>query len=171
MRVSGKHSSILLSAAILLSCASLSDRGTNKGFSQPAEEDQGAPQFVVTEDLYKQTFSEIEELVTMLNEIIQAKDFDEWVRHLSPDYIAKTSSPEFLHEASMSPMLQKDHVTLTSLKDYFLAVVVPSRVQATLHDISFIDETHVKAITIINGNPAILYLLVRVDADWMIGIW
>jgi len=49
-------------------------------------------------------------------------------------------------------------------------VVVRSRLQATLDDITFVDETHVKAITIIQGTEVILYYLVREDGGWKVGI-
>jgi hypothetical protein len=152
---------------VLLSCASGPKPEENT--PQPAADAQQP--FVVSEDLYKKTFSEIEALIANLDEIIKEKNFDEWTGHLSPEYIAKTGSPDFLKAASQSPILKKDRITLKSLKDYFLYVVVPSRTQAKLEEISFLDASHVKAITIVNSKPVILYLLVRTGSQWMVGIW
>ncbi len=148
-------------AVILFSCAS----GPKESPSL-----EGKP-FVVSEDLYKKTFSEIEALIVKLNEIIKEKNFDEWVKYLSTEYITKTSSPEFLKAASQSPILKKDRITLKSLKDYFLYVVAPSRAQAKLDEISFLDASHVKAITMVEGKPVILYLLVKTGSNWTVGIW
>lgn len=182
MSASGKLLAVLCAAASLLSCASSPPPPQETPGEEPAAavaqpaappEQSAQPQadFVVTEDLYKKTFAEIEALISRLNDIIKEKNYDEWVGYLSSDYIAKTSSRDFLNQASESPILKRDRITLGSLKDYFLDVVVPSRIQAKLDDLAFIDETHVKAITVINGNRVILYLLERVDSRWMIGIW
>jgi hypothetical protein len=146
---------------------------------KPAEEkppveappEEKPAEFVVSEDLYRKTFGEIEELINTLNGIVRNKNFSEWVTYLSPEYAARTGSSAFLNEASQSAVLRKNGITLRSLRDYFLYVVVPSRSRAKLDDISFVDETHVKAITVINGQPVILYWLVKTDARWKIGIW
>jgi hypothetical protein len=137
---------------------------------KPPEEKPPA-EFVVTEDLYRKTFGEIEQLINTLNEIVKEKNFKGWVNYLSSEYALRSGSAEFLAESSQSVVLKKSGITLRSLQDYFLYVVVPSRSQAKLDDISFVDETHVKAITIINGKPVILYWLVKAEGQWKIGIW
>lgn len=162
------------SIALLLSCASGGTGGINTDAQETSSEettllpDSG---FIVTEDVYAQTFAEVEALISTLNDIIREKNYDEWLELLSAEYIAKTGSPEFLREASQSPILLKNRIVLKSLKDYFLSVVVPSRSQAVLSDISFIDATRVKAITVIDGKPVILYMLEKEDTRWMVGIW
>jgi hypothetical protein len=136
-----------------------------------AETKPAAETFVVTEDLYKKTFSEIEGVITDLNKTIKAKDFDTWTKRLTPSYLKETGSADFLKRTSESPILRNDKIVLKSLKDYFLAVVVPSRSNVKLDTIDFVDQTHVKAITLIQGNPVLLYWLVK-DADgWKIDIW
>ncbi len=164
MNPSGKLLGMASACVILFSCAS---EPKNPPPEQPVE----GSQFVVSDDLYKKTFAEIEALIEKLNDIIKEKNFDEWVNYLSKEYIAKTSSPEFLKAASQSPILKKDRITLKSLKDYFLYVVAPSRAQAKLDEISFLDASHVKAITMVEGKPVILYLLVKTGSNWMVGIW
>jgi hypothetical protein len=160
--------------ALLLSCASGGTGGKSADIQEPSPvESPFTPGggFIVTEDVYAQTFSEVEALISTLNGIIREKSYGEWLEFLSAEYIAKTGSPEFLHEASQSPILLENRIVLKSLKDYFLSVVVPSRSQAVLSDISFIDATHVKAITVIDGKPVILYMLVKEEARWMVGVW
>ncbi len=128
-------------------------------------------EFVVSEDLYRKTFGEIEQLINTLNQSIRDKDYEQWVNYLSPEYADRAGNPKFLADASQSAVLKKNGITLRSLKDYFLYVVVPSRSQAKLDDISFVDERHVKAITVMNEKPVILYWLVKSDARWKMGIW
>ncbi|GEM_PF-1675695 len=126
--------------------------------------------FVVTEKVYKKTFDEIKKIILTLNKIISDKDFDSWKDYLTDDYIKKVSNPEYLAKMSSSPILKQQGIVLQSLEDYFFYVVVPSRANARLDKIEIIDKTHVKAITIINGSPIILYRLVNVDGAWKIGV-
>ena len=174
MRLSGKSLLIASLSAFLISCPSLGSH--QPALIQPSDNPPAADAahaggtYAVPQDVYSQTFVEVEALISRLNEIISEKDYSDWLQYLSPDYIEKTGSPEYLREASKSPILESQKIVLRSLEDYFLHVVVPSRVQVTLDDISFIDQTHVKAISLINGRPVILYWLVWIDSRWMIGV-
>ncbi len=168
---------MLLSAALVLaSCA-----------TTPQKEAQLAPQtvepppnavteptppseFVATEELYNKTFNEVQEVIAELTRIIAEGDYPQWLTYLTTDYVTTTSSPAFLKEASQAGVLRKNGIVLTSLQDYFDNVVVRSRLQAKLEDINFVDETHVKAITRIQGAPVILYYLVQEDGRWKVGI-
>jgi hypothetical protein len=180
MRNSGLLCCIIIAALLILSCVSNETEKVNGARPEGSPEESSAPaepveepseSFAVTEDIYNETFSEIENLISKLDATIKEKNYEEWLRNLSEEYISFTSRPEFLQSASQSPLLQKSNITLKTLKDYFLSVVVPSHAQATLARLDFMDETHVKAITIIREEPVILYLLVKVDGRWMVGIW
>jgi len=126
--------------------------------------------FVVTEEVYQRTFEEIEAVIVELNAIIRAGDFAAWERRLTAAYRERTSSREYLDEVSQSPLLKQSGVTLATLEDYFRKVVVPSRSSVKLNQLAFVDATHVKAITVIQGEAYILYWLVREDGTWNIGI-
>ncbi len=175
--MNGKTLLIALCASVLASCPSMG-RGSHQaaatggGEVPPDKVTSPTPlgAFTVPQEIYTQTFSEVEKLIARLNEIIAEKDYDDWLAYLSPGYVETTGSPAYLSEASKSPILQSQKIVLKNLKDYFLHVVVPSRVQAKLSEISFIDKTHVKAISLINGQPVILYWLVWIDSRWMIGV-
>ena len=109
-------------------------------------------------------------VIADLTRIIAEGDYPQWLSYLTADYEGKTGSAAFLEEASQAGVLKKNGIVLTSLRDYFNNVVVRSRQQATLEDINFVDETHVKAIARIQGTPVILYYLVREDGRWKVGI-
>jgi hypothetical protein len=128
-------------------------------------------EFVVTEEVYSKTFDEIEVFIRNLNEIIRNEDYDTWLMYLSEDYIKRTSDPEYLKQQSEQPLLKKSNVHLSGLRDYFTYVVVPSRTQAKLDEIEFIDETQVRAFAMIKNTKALLYLLVSENGDWKIGVW
>ena len=95
------------------------------------EEPRTAPQteetLQVTQEVYDQTFEEIEQTIEQLNDIVRRGDFDAWQDFLSEDYLRFTSDQRFLTNVSSSPILQKQDITLKSLEDYFVHVVVPSR--------------------------------------------
>jgi hypothetical protein len=137
---------------------------------QSTTEETEPEEFVVTEEIYTKTFDEIEELIRNLNEIIQNEDYQSWLMYLSNAYVEKTSNPEYLKEQSQTPLLRKNKVKLKHLQDYFNYVVVPSRTQAKLDEIEFIDETKIKAYAMIGNTRALLYLLVREDSKWKIGV-
>ncbi len=180
MKGSGKLLVVLCSAALSIAgCLSSPVSGPQPpppeapASGSPATEapEEKPAEFVVTDDVYRKTFQEIQQLVETLDRSIREKNFDEWASYLSPEYAARVGSAEFLQEASRSGVLNKRGITLQTVKDYFLYVVVPSRSGANLEEISFVDETHVKAITLVDERPVILYWLVRSDARWKIGIW
>ena len=138
--------------------------------TEPLAEDVLPKEFVVTEELYRRTFDEIAGVIAELDRVIRERDYNAWVAWLSREYIARTSSGEFLDEASKSSRLSARKIVLQSLEDYFVNVVVQSRLQTALDQILFVDEANVKAMTVVNGESYILYWLVREDGRWKIGV-
>jgi len=175
---------IVASSIILCSCMSFKPPAKEEPPEQPVEviEEAGSEQiepepqpeaeeFVVTEEVYSKTFDEIEVFIRNLNKIIRNEDYDTWLSYLSEDYIERTGDPEYLKQQSEQPLLKKSNVHLSSLRDYFTYVVVPSRTQAQLDEIEFIDESQIRAFAMIRNTKALLYLLVRENGDWKIGVW
>lgn len=176
--VKGNCVLIALGLMIYTACSSTETRETPRAPGpepvasvQEAEEPGQAEEFVVTEEIFTRTFDEIEAFINRLNAIIRCKDYETWTSYLSDEYIRKTSDRDFLQAQSETPVLKKNGIELENLRDYFEYVVVPSRSHAQLDDIEFIDEAHVKAISIINDTRGLLYLLVQEDGGWFIGVW
>jgi len=161
--------------AALVSCAG--GRGTRQAETPETEPPPEPavppeqPEFEVSEDVYARTFDEIESFIGDLNRIIREEDFQAWVSHLSEEYIRTTSDPAYLEAQSEQPVLKQNHIQLKSLEDFFHQVVVPSRSQAQLDKIEFLDENHVKAISVVRGTRVVLYLLAREQGIWKIGVW
>ena len=166
---------IVASSIILCSCMSFKPPAKEEPPEQPVEvleeAQPEAEEFVVTEEVYSKTFDEIEVFIRNLNKIIRNEDYDTWLSYLSEDYIERTGDPEYLKQQSEQPLLKKSNVHLSSLRDYFTYVVVPSRTQAQLDEIEFIDESQVRAFAMIRNTKALLYFLVRENGDWKIGVW
>jgi hypothetical protein len=100
----------------------------------------------VSRDVYDITKAEVEQLVEKLNVIIGARDYDAWVSYLEDGYYGKISSPAFLKEVSDSEFMKMQKKTIRTAKEYFLNVVVPSRSNNRVDDISFITENRVRVI-------------------------
>lgn len=122
----------------------------------------------VSEELYVQTFTEVETTISELNEIISRGDFSAWQYYLTPEYRMTYSDPDVLRQSSQSSVLIRNNIILRSLEDYFNYVVVPSRSNARLDDLVFLDETTVEAIMVINEQRYLLYLLKKSDDRWKI---
>jgi hypothetical protein len=170
---------LLSAASVLASCATVPPKEAQPGpeavepppnaITEPTPPPP-AEQFVATEELYEKTFNEVQAVIAELTRIIAEGDYSQWLTYLTTDYVRTTSSPAFLDEASQAGILKKNGIVLSSLQDYFDNVVVRSRLQAKLEDINFVDATHVKAITRIQGAPVILYYLVQEEGRWKVGI-
>lgn len=138
---------------------------------EPLVEEEAVPEddFVVTEDMYEQTFTDVETLIAELNAIIRDENYEAWTTYLTKIYKSSLEDPEELSRISEEPILKKYNIRLETLRDYFFYVVVPSRSDASLDDIVFVNESQVKAIMIINNRRSILYKLEKIDDKWKIG--
>lgn len=125
---------------------------------------------VVSTEVFTQTFSDVEKLIFLLNDIIKSRNYALWVEHLSAEYVRTMSDPAVLDEKNRSPTLKRLGVTLKSLQDYFSYVVVPSRANSRLDDLVFLSETEVEAIMVIGNRRVIVYKLVKIDGQWKIGL-
>jgi len=139
----------------------------------------------ISEEEFLVTKTEITALVSDLNNIIRTRNFTAWVLNLSNSYYAEISSRKFLNDRTeelyrrdqivaqntgRDPNLVEKRVLRTAM-DYFNYVVVPSRANDRLDDISFISETHVRAYTVDErrgGQRLVLYDLAHINDTWKI---
>jgi hypothetical protein len=177
MEAAGRPFRVLICAVVLVaSCVSQPTRPVepppdqskpkeNPGTSAPSE-----GTFVASDELYRKTFREVQEVVQAITSLVSTGDYEGWLSYLTEDYVASRGSAAFLADASKAPVLKKNGIVLKDLRDYFNNVVVQSHLQATLDDIQFLDETHVKAIALVQGTPVILYYLVSEGGRWKVGL-
>jgi len=133
---------------------------------------------------FQDTKKDITAFIAELNGIIRAKNYDAWVAHLAPSYFTDINSKGFLEDRT-EDLYRRDQVLaqnlgkdpkmvekriLRSARDYFNYVVVPSRDNDRLDDISFLSETRVRAYTIDDrrGIRLVLYDLVSINNKWLI---
>jgi hypothetical protein len=123
----------------------------------------------VTEEEFNFTKAEIQTLITELNNIIRARDYNAWINCLGANYLAEKNSKTYLAQVSKQPRLKSQKITLANAKDYFNYVVVPSRVNDRVDDIEFVTKNRVKAYTInTNGERLRLYDLENWGMGWKI---
>ena len=178
---------IILPALVLISCVSPDDPSPPQSAPAPTadiSESEPEPEteavstlessetsYEVTQQVYDQTFEEIEALIGELNGVISKRQFDRWTDYLSNIYIKTYNGKAVLSEINQYPQLKDNDIVLESLKDYFDWVVVPSRSRAVLDDIVFAGEDQVTAYSFFEGKRATLYELQRIDDEWKVTVW
>ena len=161
---------LLLTLILAVSCPSgPKTQSNNRG-------GRGSDRFdptAVTEQQYTSTMEEVQAFISELNRIISTRNYQAWRARLSPEYLAKISSPEFLNDVSETPAMKTRRIVLRSAEEYFIHVVVPSRQNSRVDDIEFEGRNRVKAFTV-NTNRAgeevrlRLYDLEKVNDSWII---
>jgi hypothetical protein len=125
----------------------------------------------VTAEVKTATFVDVRALIESLNLLIRQQDYNGWLSHLTDEYIAYYSDPEVLAKYSEYPIIKRKGIKLTTLKDYFVNVVYPSRQNDKVDDIEFVQGNLIKAITVNpKGERNILYMLEKHGDAWKIGI-
>jgi len=132
----------------------------------------------ISEEVREKTMEELRAFIEELNAIIRARNYNVWVTYLSESRHAEINSEEFLagitedlfqrdQRMSRDPRRVERRV-LTNSRDFFYNLVVPSRSNDRLDDISFVAENRVRAYTIERGMRIILYDLQLIDNRWQI---
>ncbi len=139
---------------------------------KPEQKPEGKQEkFEVSEELYKQTFDDIESIIGELNRIILNREYKNWLTYLTEAYVKNTSRPEYLRRWQKDPRLKEKKIVLKTLKDYFDYVVAPTRSKAKLDEIEFNDDTHVYAYTVFQSKKYLLYNLVKTEKGWKIDFY
>ena len=138
---------------------------------EPEEQSVG---YSASQELHDRTLAEVQLFIENLNVTISNKNYNEWRAALSDEFFAEISSPEFLRRQNESQLLKARNIQLKTPNDYFLQVVVPSRVNVNSHvdDIELIDANNVKAYSLgtVSGKTERLRLfeLTKVGNEWKI---
>lgn len=167
----------VFSLLALVSCVTPPEPPAPQPVVEPkAPEPEGVPaapvEFQVSAEKKETTMAEIRVLVDKLNAIIAKKSFGEWRPYLDREYTRTYGDPVLLAEYSAkSPFLRQFNIKLKTLEDYFKYVVVPSRADTFVDDITFVDENRVNVWTVVDNERVLLYLLKLYDEGWKISSW
>ncbi|MDR1627061.1 MAG: hypothetical protein LBT33_11035 [Spirochaetia bacterium] len=142
------------------------------------------PQFIPTEDPvvkitqeeYDKTFAEVEAVIQELNNTIKAKNIRKWESYLTPQFRDSVMSPKNLAELNETPLLKRNNISISSLREYFEIVVAPSRANVRLDDLKFTDAQRVQAfMTIVNKDNVpediLIYQLEKIGNAWKVSYW
>ena len=149
---------------------------------QPEEEKAFDPGSI-SQEKRDAAMTEVQALITDLNRIIRARNYNAWRGYLSDSYFEEISSRAFLEERT-EDLYKRDQIVAQNLgrdpkrvqkkilrtpKDYFDNVVVPSRSNDRMDDLDFVTENRVKAYTVDNrGQRLVLYDLEIIGSKWKI---
>jgi hypothetical protein len=123
----------------------------------------------ITQEVYDTTKKEVQQFISELNGIIRARNYNDWVSYLGSAYFEEINSPDFLRRISESSFLKSNHTVLSDARDYFIRVVVPSRMNSRVDDIEFVSQKRVKAFTVTaSGQRLRLYDLEDFGDGWKI---
>jgi hypothetical protein len=124
----------------------------------------------ITLEEYNEIKDDITSFIYELNAIIRSKNYKAWRMHLDDDYYNYISSPEYLQKVSSTGIMQKNKIVITTVNEYFMYVVVPSRYRDRVDDIEITGVNRVKVITVDNGVRLRLYDLEKTKNGWKIVI-
>jgi hypothetical protein len=112
--------------------------------SAPEAPEPVSDSLMISEEMYNYTLAEVKVFVDGLNTMIRDKNYAKWKDSLSDVFFDRISSPDFLASASESPILKSKKIVLKTPQDYFINVVVPSRVQSQVDEIEFTAANRIK---------------------------
>lgn len=139
--------------------------------AETASDTKDSSEFTISKEEYQLTLTFINSLIDNINNAIRDKDFDTWKTYLSLLYIDAYDSPEDL-ETFSSMLKQKGYETrLVNLRDFFDYIVVASRENLEISHLEFLDETHLKVMTIYRNESAVLYYMEHIQDEWKISVW
>lgn len=149
-------------------------RNTGRAVFNPAQ---------VSAEVHRTTMIELRSFIESLNTIIRSEDYSAWTSYLSPSFFTEINSSAFLSRIT-EELFRRDQIVasntgkdprqvkrrvLNNSMDFFYNVVIPSRSNDRLDDITFVSENRVTAYTLdTRGNRLILYDLEKIDNQWKI---
>jgi hypothetical protein len=120
-------------------------------------------------ELYTATKLDIQNFIRKVDDLIKSRNYEEWTKLLSQSYFETINSKTFLDTVSQQPRLKSQNIVLRNGRDYFLNVVVTSRVNMRANDIEFITLTRVMAFTENQSGQRIrIYTLDKTPDSWEI---
>jgi hypothetical protein len=137
---------------------------------EPEPEETTFDPATITPEEYNEIKDDITGFIYELNAIIRSKNYNAWRMHLDDDYYNYISSPEYLQKISNTGVMQKNKIVITTVNEYFLYVVVPSRFRDRVDDIEITGVNRVKVITVDKGVRLRLYDLEKTKNGWKIVI-
>lgn len=105
--------------------------------------------------------------ISDLSNIMETKDYNNWLKFIDPQSIKYYSNPSNLRKAQNK--LPNKRLQLKSLSDYFNYVFIPSRQRSQVDEIRYISKDSIKAVHVKqDGSIVVYYYFTKVDGKWLV---
>lgn len=115
-------------------------------------------------DEFEADKKEVLAIIDDLTRIMKDRDYNSWVKYLSPASKKYWSNPQNL--ATVSNRLPVKGLKISSLKDYFTYVFVPARANSKVEEIRYVSSTVVKAVEPHAEEDLIYYMFEKTGGKW-----
>ncbi len=121
----------------------------------------------ITKDEFVEDKKDIMETIDALNDIIKNRDYDSWLKYVSPSSKQYWSNPKNL--AAVANRLPIKGVKIRSMKDYFLYVFIPARQNSKVEEIRYVSTTITKAVEPKEDEDLIFYIFEKsASGEWLL---
>ncbi|MBQ9494772.1 MAG: hypothetical protein IJR50_03940 [Treponema sp.] len=122
----------------------------------------------VTLKTFNEDKTEIMKIIGELADIMSKSQYEAWVKYIDKESIQYWSNPANLRRASR--MLPIKNLQMSSLRDYFTYVFVPSRKGRKVDEIRYDSKTEVKAVQMREDTDVIYYYFNKINGKWLVHI-
>lgn len=140
---------------------------------EPTEEEKEYARSVATlsnaisQDAFQKDKENIMSIIDELSTIMKQKDYDKWLKYVSPASKTYWSNPTNL--ANVASRLPVKGLKLKSMRDYFLYVFIPARQNSKVDEIRYVSTDVVKVVEAKENEDIIYYLFEKsANGEWFL---
>ena len=120
----------------------------------------------VTMDTFMKDKENVLETIDRLADIMKTGNYAKWLEYVSPESRAYWANPAHLSEVAKK--LPVKGLKISSLRDYFKYIFVPSRSGHHVDEIRYISDTMVKAVQVQENRDIVFYTFEKIDGRWLL---
>lgn len=109
---------------------------------------------------------EILQIISDLSDVMENEDYSRWITYIDQDSISYWSQSTVLQKAASR--LPVKGLKLSSLRDYFYNIFIPSRKGKDVDEIRYLTTDTVKAVHVNGDTDVVYYTLYKIDGVWKI---
>ena len=120
----------------------------------------------ITTEMFNTDKEDILKIISELSAIMKSKDYNTWLRYLTPESIEYWSTPRNL--AAVSQRLPIKNYKLKDFQDYFEKVFILSRINRVVDEIRYDSKDKIKAVQFLPEQDIIYYNFEKRDGNWLL---
>ncbi len=120
----------------------------------------------VTMDTFLKDKDDVLETIDRLADIMKTGNYAKWLEYVSPQSRAYWTNPAHLSEVAKK--LPVKGLKISSLRDYFKYIFVPSRSGHHVDEIRYISDAMVKAVQVQKDRDIVFYTFEKIDGKWLL---